>query len=347
MNRRQGVLLFSIIFFLFTIAQAQQTQVTPVSNELIMQKPPFASCHASTITALPGGQLMAAWFGGPHEGSPDVCIWTAVYNKGSWSAPQRVADGVINDTLRYPCWNPVLFTTRAGKLFLFYKVGKSPRDWWGMMMSSSDNGKHWSVAERLSDSLLGPIKNKPVQLANGDILYPSSTESKDEKVWNIHLEKSDAAGRNWQYIPVDCDTFSVIQPSILFYPDHTLQLLCRSRQNYVIQSWSKDDGVTWGPLTKTALPNPNSGTDAVTLQNGLQLLVYNPLTAGKEWWEGRSKLKVAVSEDGHHWKDVYTLEDQPKGEFSYPAIIQSPDGLVHITYTADRKNIRHVALQLL
>lgn len=347
MNRKQGVLLFSIIFFLFTIAQAQQTQVTLVSNELIMQKPPFAACHASTITVLPGGQLMAAWFGGAHEGSPDVCIWTAVYNKGSWSAPQRVADGVINDTLRYPCWNPVLFTTRAGKLFLFYKVGKSPRDWWGMMMSSSDNGKHWSVAERLSDSLLGPIKNKPVQLANGDILYPSSTESKDEKVWNIHLEKSDAAGRNWQYIPVDCDTFGVIQPSILFYPDHTLQLLCRSRQNYVIQSWSKDDGVTWSPLTKTALPNPNSGTDAVTLQNGLQLLVYNPLTAGKEWWEGRSRLKVAVSEDGHHWKDVYTLEDQPKGEFSYPAIIQSPDGLVHITYTADRKNIRHVALQLL
>lgn len=347
MNRKQGVLLFSIIFFLFTIAQAQPTQVTLVSNELIMQRPPFAACHASTITALPGGQLMAAWFGGAHEGSADVCIWTAVYNKGSWSAPQRVADGVINDTLRYPCWNPVLFRTRAGKLFLFYKVGKSPRDWWGMMMSSSDNGKHWSMAERLSDSLLGPIKNKPVQLANGDILYPSSTESKDEKVWNIHLERSDAAGRNWQYIPVDCDTFGVIQPSILFYPNHTLQLLCRSRQNYVIQSWSKDNGITWSPLTKTVLPNPNSGTDAVTLQNGLQLLVYNPLTAAKEWWEGRSKLKVAVSKDGHHWKDVYTLEDQPQGEFSYPAIIQSPDGLVHITYTADRKNIRHVALRLI
>lgn len=346
MNRKHGLFFFILFFFVLTIAQAQQTRVTLLKNELIMQKPPFAACHASTITPLPGKRLMAAWFGGTHEGSPDVCIWTAVYDKGSWSTPQRVADGVINDTLRYPCWNPVLFRSRAGKLFLFYKVGKSPRDWWGMMMSSADDGRHWSAPGRLPGDYLGPIKNKPVQLASGDILYPSSTESEDEKTWQIHLEKSDAEGRSWQYIPVNCDTFGVIQPSILFYPNNTLQLLCRSRQNYVIQSWSKDNGVSWSPLSKTELPNPNSGTDAVTLQNGLQMLVYNPLTAGREWWEGRSKLKVAVSEDGHHWKDVYTLEDQPEGEFSYPAIIQSPDGLVHITYTADRKNIRHVMLRL-
>ncbi len=87
------------------------------------------------------------------------------------------------------------------------------------------------------------------------------------------------------------DTFGVIQPSTLQYPGNKLQLLCRSRQNYVIQTWSEDNGLSWSPLTKTDLPNPNSGTDAVSLQNGLQMLVYNPLAAGKEWWEGRSKLK--------------------------------------------------------
>jgi alpha-L-fucosidase len=344
MNRKLGFFFAIICFFFFTTVHAQQLSL--LKNELIMKKPPFAASHASTITALPGKRLMAAWFGGTRESNPDVCIWTSVYDKGSWSAPQRTADGVINDTLRYPCWNPVLFSTRAGKLFLFYKVGKTPRDWWGMMRISTDEGRHWSKPERLPDSLLGPVKNKPIQLASGDILYPSSTESKDEKTWHIHLEKSDADGRNWQYIPINCDTFGVIQPSILQYPGNRLQLLCRSRQNYVIQSWSEDNGLTWSPLTKTDLPNPNSGTDAVSLQNGLQMLVYNPLTAGKEWWEGRSKLKVAVSKDGRHWKDVYTLEDQPRGEFSYPAIIQSPDGLIHITYTADRKNIRHVVLRL-
>nr|WP_254640234.1 sialidase family protein [Chitinophaga sp. GbtcB8] len=329
-----------------TQTHAQKLRVTLVKNELIMQNPPFAACHASTITALSNNRLMAAWFGGSRESAPDVCIYTSTYEDGQWSAPRRVADGVINDTLRYPCWNPVLFRTRAGRLLLFYKIGKSPREWWGVMRTSSDDGKHWSAAQKLRDSLLGPIKNKPVQLANGDILYPSSTESKDEKQWHIHLEKSDAEAQHWQYLPVNNDTFGVIQPSILFHKGDSLQLLCRSRQNYVVQCWSGDQGVTWGPLSKTDLPNPNSGTDAVTLRNGLQVLVYNPLSAGKEWFEGRSKLNVALSSDGRHWKDIYALEDQQKGEFSYPAIIQTPDGLLHITYTADRKNIRHVVLRV-
>lgn len=345
MNLRH-VLFFPLFVFLFITVRAQDPQVTLVKDELIMGRPPFAACHASTITTLSGGRLMAAWFGGAREGSKDVCIWTAVHDKIGWSVPQRIADGVINDTLRYPCWNPVLFRTKAGKIFLFYKVGPSPREWWGMMRTSVDEGRQWSKAERLPDSMLGPIKNKPVQLANGDILYPSSTESRDEKQWHIHLERSDADGRHWKYIPIDCDTFGVIQPSILFHPGNRLQLLCRSRQNYVVQSWSEDNGATWSQLTKTELPNPNSGTDAVTLKNGMQVLVYNPLTAGREWYEGRSKLRVAASADGRHWKDIYTLEDQPKGEFSYPAVIQSPDGLIHITYTADRKNIRHVVLRL-
>jgi len=340
------LIFLSACLLLTAGARAQQVSATLVKSEFILKDPPFAACHASTITSLPGKRLMAAWFGGAHEGSPDVCIWTSVYQDGRWIAPQRVADGVINDTLRYPCWNPVLFRTRAGRLFLFYKVGKTPRHWWGMMRRSHNDGLTWSAPERLPDSLLGPVKNKPVQLANGDILYPSSTESRDEKQWHIHLERSDAEARHWQYIPVHCDTFGVIQPSILFHPGDSLQLLCRSRQNYVVQTWSADGGATWSPLSKTALPNPNSGTDAVTLRSGLQVLVYNPLLAGKEWWEGRSKLNVAVSTDGRHWQDVYKLEDQPRGEYSYPAVIQGPDGLVHITYTADRRNIRHVVLKV-
>lgn len=340
------IIYISALLLYVTKLPAQKVRATLVRNELIMQNPPFAACHASTITELAGQCLMAAWFGGSRESAPDVCIYTAVYENGQWSRPLRIADGVINDTLRYPCWNPVLFRTRAGRLLLFYKVGKSPREWWGMLRTSGDDGKHWSAPRRLPDSLLGPVKDKPVQLANGDILYPSSTESSDEKQWHIHLERSDAAAQHWTCIPVDNGAFGVIQPTILFHRGDSLQLLCRSRQNYIVQSWSGDQGATWGPLTKTTLPNPNSGIDAVTLHNGLQVLVYNPADAGKQWYEGRSKLNVAVSADGRHWKDVYVLENRDEGEFSYPAVIQTSDDLLHITYTADRKNIRHVVLRV-
>ncbi|QEH42059.1 exo-alpha-sialidase [Chitinophaga sp. XS-30] len=343
--------MFRCLLSFLLLCQCSNAGAQAISAQLykrvfILDNPPFESCHASTITPLKGDKLMAAWFAGKHEGSSDVGIWTAVYENGKWGSPVEVANGIVNDTLRYPCWNPVLFRTRAGKLLLFYKVGKSPRDWWGMMMTSTNNGKRWSAPERLPDGMLGPIKNKPMQLENGDILYPSSTESADEKAWHIHLERSDRDGRNWSRIAIDNDTFGVIQPSILRYGHDSLQLLCRSRQNYVVQSWSADNGASWGPLSPTNLPNPNSGTDAVTLKNGLQLIVYNPLYQGREWWEGRSRLYVAASEDGRNWQHIFSLENQPDGEYSYPAIIQAEKGLVHITYTAERKNIRHVILHI-
>ncbi len=329
---------------LLKIGLAQKASL--VKRENIMQKPPFAECHASTIVELSNGKMMASWFGGTRESNPDVTIWIAFYENGHWSDPLSIADGIVNDTLRYPCWNPVLFKTKEGKLFLFYKVGKNPREWWGMMIHSTNDGKTWSKPEKLPENMLGAIKNKPIQLANGDILHPTSTESVDAKIWHIHLEKCDKNGQNWQTTAIENDTFGLIQPTILRYSKTKLQLLSRSRQNVVVQNWSFDNGKTWGQPTVTTLANPNSGIDGVTLKNGLQALVYNPLKRGKEWSNGRNKLVIAVSKNGITWTDVYTLEDEKTGEFSYPAIIQSADGLVHITYTLNRKNIKHVILKM-
>jgi alpha-L-fucosidase len=325
-------------------ASAQTAKL--ISRELIFEKPPFKECHASTIVELSKGKMLASWFAGPHESHPEVNIWTAEYENGKWTKPVERANGVESPTRRYACWNPVLFKTKEGKLFLFYKVGKSPREWWGEMITSTNDGTTWSKPEKLPAGMLGPIKNKPIQLANGDLLHPTSTESLDEKIWHIHLEKSDKDGKNWEKIAIENDSFSVIQPSILRYSPTKLQLLSRSRQNRVVQTWSDDNGKTWSPLTVTNLPNPNSGTDASTLKSGWQVLVYNPLKKGKNWDNGRNKLVVAVSKDGENWKDVYTLEEQPKGEFSYPSVVQSEDGLVHVTYTADRKSVSHVVLDI-
>ncbi|HAE69429.1 MAG TPA: sialidase, partial [Sphingobacterium sp.] len=63
-------------------------------------------------------------------------------------------------------------------------------------------------------------------------------------------------------------------------------------------------------------------------------------------WEGRTKLHVAISKDGLQWKDVLTLEDGVKNdEYSYPTIIQDTNGLIHITYTWNRKSIKHIVLK--
>ena len=348
MPKADSLIMYKLIVLLFalnTSAVFGQGHWKIIKQELVFKDPPFNACHASTIAEVQPGKFLIAFFAGSQEGKKDVSIWTATIEEGGTSAPRKVADGVINDTLRYPTWNPVLFRLKEGKLFLFYKVGPNPREWWGMFKTSDDNGETWSEARALPKGILGPIKNKPVQLADGTILSPSSIEESQDR-WKVHIEKSTDTGKTWTLIPVDHgSTFDVIQPSILKYSGNKLQILCRSKQGNVIQSWSTDSGNSWGKLSRTMLANPNSGTDAVTLKDGTQLIVYNPDLPGKDWWNGRGKLRVAYSKDGISWHDIAILEDGSKEEYSYPAIIQSSDGLVHITYTFDRKNIRHVVLK--
>jgi len=299
-----------------------------VKSEFIFENAPFLSCHASTIAETTNG-LVAAWFGGTREGYPDVAIWLSRYEHDKWTPPVKV----VRDE-KHPCWNPVLFQPKNGPLMLFYKVGPNPRQWWGMLCASTDDGRTWSAPRRLPDGILGPIKNKPVQLSNGDILCPSSTEHDG---WRVHFERSTDGGQTWTATPPvnDGKTIGAIQPSILFHPDGRLQAVGRTRQGRVFEVWSEDNGRTWGTMTLTELPNPNSGTDAVTLRDGGQLIVYNHTQ------KGRSPLNVAISRDGKRWKPVLVLENE-SGEYSYPAVIQTRDGFVHVTYTWKRQRIKHV-----
>jgi alpha-L-fucosidase len=342
----RSALAISLVFLLGLASPlASQPKARVIQKEFIYESAPFPSCHASTLVELTNGKWMAAWFGGTDEGNKDVGIWLSTTENGKWSKPILMAEGIITSDLRYPCWNPVLFKTNQGTLHLFYKVGPSPREWWGMVMTSENDGQSWTEPTRLPDGILGPIKNKPVQLLDGTILSSSSTETRQS--WKAHVERSADQGKTWELIPVNPTTdLDVIQGSILSYPDNKLQMLCRSRQNRIAEVWSEDGGKTWGKFSKTELLNPNSGTDAVTLRNGWQVLIYNPTIRGKDWDNGRQKLYVAVSKDGNTWTDVHVLENEERGEFSYPAVVEATDGTVHITYTWNRKKIQHVALAL-
>jgi len=319
---------------------------TPVVRaEFIYEHAPFPSAHASTVVETADG-LVAAWFGGTQEGNPDVGIWLARHDGTRWSTPRELANGLQPDGSRYPCWNPVLFQPPNGPLILFYKVGPSPSVWWGMVRTSADNGRTWSAPAGLPDGILGPIRAKPVELSDGTLLAGSSTEHDG---WVVHMERWHLPDGDWTKTlarpsawersgPLnDPQEFGAIQPTILVHSPAQLQILCRSRQQVITQAWSTDAGHTWSRMTATALPNPNAGIDAVKLADGRFLLAYNPTT------QDRSQLAIAVSPDGTAWRRAVMLEDAP-GEYSYPAMIQTRDGLVHVTYTWRRERIKHVVL---
>lgn len=327
----------------------------------------FKQCHASTLTVLPGGDLLVAWFAGLKEGSGDTAIWLARREQGVWQMPVRAiaCEGLAH-------WNPVLFTAPDGVL-LFYKVGPGVHVWQTRYVKSTDGGRSWSApAELVAGDPLprGPVKNKILHTSDGVWLAPGSTE--DERHWDAFVDRSCDGGQSWQLSPVPLahQTFSgqssqlwqglkdealwendlsrvlrwdgVIQPSLWESAPGQIHMLMRSTRGWLYRSDSTDNGRSWCPAYATTLPNNNSGIDLVQTASGTLVLACNP-TGGN--WGQRFPLTLLVSEDnGVSWTHALDVETG-EGEFSYPAIIRDGERL-HLTWTWNRTNIMHCELQL-
>ncbi len=305
-----------------------------VRSEFIFEQAPFDQCHASTIVETARGDFLAAWFAGTGEGAGDVAIWMSRFSGGRWSAPVAAArePGV-------PSWNPVLFRGQDKRIWLFYKVGESPETWTGAYKISSDDGISWTQTNYLPAGLLGPIKNKPIRLASGDIVAGSSVESYHS--WAGWVERSVDGGTMWTKhgpIVISGEPFGLIQPTLVELRPNQLRLFARTRQGHIYKADSADGGRNWTAALPTLLPNPNSGIDCVKLKDGRILIVYNHSA------NERSPLNVALSSDGGEtWKTFAQLEAGP-GEYSYPAVIESSNGDAHIVYTWRRKRIKHAVV---
>ena len=328
-----------LIGILLGAALGMEAQV--LSKEFVYETSDFPSCHASTIACLQNGDLVTAFFGGSYEGCPDVCIWVCRKPAGSthWTEPALAADGVLNDTLRKACYNPVLYQRPDGELLLFFKIGSCVADWSGWLTRSRDNGVTWSPREPLPDGFLNRL------------VCPSSTENDG---WKIHFEIYDLTTRQWHKTPAieaalapslqepgKITPIGAIQPSIIRLADGTLQVLCRTQNGKLATSYSHDNGESWSQVELTQVPNNCSGTDAVTVHPTLHALVYNPVQSILgDYRDPRTPIDVATSMDGIYWNKLVTLEHEPGSEFSYPAVVVDPtDGTLHITYTWKRQRI--------
>jgi len=344
---RLSLLLLLALGFntLATYSQELAISVIPVRETFVFEDAPFRECHASTIVELSSGVLLATWFGGTREKHPDVTIWLSAFQEGKWEEIRQAATGEQADGQRYPCWNPVLFQHSSGLIYLFYKVGPSPSSWWGEKITSSDEGKSWSAPERLPAGFFGPIRAKPLELPDGSLFCPSSLETPGGR-WTVHFERYRPAENTWERIAVDDATkLAIIQPTLLVHESgKVLQLLCRSRQNRIVTSWSRDGGMTWSVPEITSLPNPSAGIDGVSVPGLGHFLVYNPTESGPA---DRAKLALAFSADGRGWQLLRFLENEAKGEFSYPALIRGRDGNLRITWTWNRRKIRFTEWKIL
>lgn len=298
---------------------------------------PHKECHASTVVESSDGVLLSAWFGGTKESHADVGIWFSRFQDGAWTPPALAAK--VNETAH---WNPVLFRDPARGTFLFFKVGPRIPYWQTYWMSTTDDGRSWSAPVELvpgDEGGRGPVKNKPIILSDGDWLAPASTELGK---WAPFADRSEDGGHTWtrsEDFALDSREIpgkGAIQPAFWESAPGHVHALMRSGAGCVVRSDSADGGRTWSPVSRTPLPNNNSGLDALRLDDGRILLVYNPV--GRNWGR-RTPLNLAVSTDnGRSWRDIVSLETA-RGEYSYPAIVRTGAG-VAVTYTWKRERVR-------
>lgn len=355
MKRRNPIIKFLLVicllaigFFGVTAIVNRLTSPLVKSEFIFIPNLPNVRTHVSTIAETSSG-FVAAWYSRKEGQNEKIFVSRLERNLKDWTTPEMVV-GRAEETLPVAYYNPVLFQQKKGPLFLFYKTGENYQSWKGMFKVSSDQGKTWGPSNRLPDDTLGPTKNKPLELEDGTILCPSSTESPDG--WSIHIEriKPENTGdfllkNKWSKIgPLNDSSVWVIQPALLNFGEGKILLLSRNKKmvpilsRMIMEAVSTDNGLTWSKLRPSALPNPNSGIDAVTLKDGRCLLVYNPNSIC------RTPLDVAVSTDqGKTWSFCLRLENG-FSEYSYPSIIQASDGMVHIVYSWKKRRIKHVVV---
>lgn len=345
----------SVILAVFFICcngnNTQEVTLPPAKKAIVLEEFVFSErltrdCHSSSLLELENGDLLCTWFGGTKEGAPDVKIWLARKPKGGeWQTPVSVADGGGKTV-----FNPVLVQLKGGDIQIYYC---SPDIDTGQFITSSDNGHTWSDPRQLPEGFVGPIVNKPVYMDDGTIIAGSGLQGNPGK--RIHVERSKDNGKTWTKVgPISDPTntkYKIIQPTILVHSQKRLQILARTNEKHkdakLAQTWSEDGGLSWSPVTDATLPNNNSAVDAVTMDDGRHLLVYNHSTredpiGGRK---GRGILTVAVSKDGINWEAAAVLEYRTgKVQYSYPTVIQTKDGLVHVTYSWHRVRIKHVVI---
>jgi len=316
----------------------------------------FESAHASTLIKLGKGDIIAAWFGGSWEKSPDVAIWAAKRVNGVWQTPKMVADcrGIA-------CWNPVLFQLQVGTIQLYYKVGETIDAWKTYIIESADEGESWSEPRELvagdENGGRGPVKNKPIYLKDGTILAPASLEG---ETWDAFVDISEDDGKTWKmssFVPLrrvvykeeslnvpynkyHCYGKGVIQPTLWQDREDQVHMLLRSTSSRIFRSDSADGGKTWDTAYATDLPNNNSGIDLVKLPDGTLVLAYNPRENAPNYYKGsRTPLILSYSKDnGDSWKELMVIEDTP-GTFAYPSIICDDENNIMLTYTWNRLKI--------
>ncbi|ROM27641.1 hypothetical protein BK645_01445 [Pseudomonas protegens] len=298
-------------------SDAAKANSTPQYNSRFVSSDLDDLVHSSSVTALPGGDLMAVWFAGSREGAADVQVRSARFDaqSGEWGAEQVLAtrESTRVGTGRYirKLGNPVIALGPDQRLWMFY-VSVSVGGWATSainLMVSDDLGRSWSAPRQLVTSpffnISTLVRAAPVFHADGSIGLPVYHEFMGKFAEYLYLSADGAV----------IDKFRIsrgkhsLQPTIVPLDERRAVAMLRyagDTHHKVLASRTEDAGQTWSEPYPLQPSNPNSSLAAVGTDDQGLLVALNDLQ------DGRFKLSLYGTDAGlSQWRPLVELDQSP------------------------------------
>lgn len=309
--------------------------------------------HSAAAIELADNNIMAFWYGGTREGHKDVNIYKNTWHNSQqqWGEESTITTRLQtrDGTSRYirKLGNPVVSRGPDDSIWLFY-VSVSIGGWAGSAINliiSYDEGDSWSPAKRLITSpflnISTLLKGSSIHYTDGSIGLPVYHEFLGKFSELLRLDSSgnviDKTRLSWGK--------TSLQPVIV--PFTSTQAITMMRYHggsphRILSQYSNDSGLSWSTVEKTTLPNPNAGIHAIQLADGQLLLAFNnqedereDMTLAASGNQTKSwEIKKVIEK--HHLKKP----DNSK-QFSYPWLLQTKNGNIHLLYTWHKSHIKH------
>lgn len=360
-----------------TTQSSPSLQPSPAFEQHIISQPhPAPSVHAASLSTLNNNELLAVWFAGAREGASDVAIVANRYSltKHRWATPYPILtrEQLSLQSHQYikKLGNPVIYQSQDGMLHLFV-VGVSFGGWAGSKLYhlQSTNGINFDFVQLLPLSPLMNIshlvRNRPIGLDDGGFYLPIYHEFAQKFPLLLRFDHQGKLIDRIRPNPL----LGVLQPAITATNSSDCLMVARNEQPAPIwQQHCSDGGTRWHKPTQLPLINDNSAL-SIDYFNHHLLLVHN------QSHQGNSRYHLVLSSLGD--KTIHSLIldstgttlannlannnaatnaidsnaidsnaiDTPKAgeEVSYPTTLVVGDNL-HIVYTHDRNQIRHIRI---
>jgi hypothetical protein len=322
------------------------TNSSPIATGTITNEvPKFESVD---IIKLKSGVLMAVLSNEFYHGEHNSIYASRSNDNGrTWSSPQKINMPNPND---FKLLNENIFYVGSRLFMIIQRTPGRPVEGGIPAYSfSDDNGETWSPAH-----LIGGIPDRKYVIINsrnvtitktGRIIVPVGFDQATQKVGVIF---SDNNGFNWSASP---NLFGTVggrfgEPTIAQLNDGRLIMLIRTSLNWIYESFSSDDGMSWSEPVPTTLQSPWTAHAMKITPEGYIVVVFTKShIIGKDPGYPRNNLTMAVSLDnGSSWEQYTTIVDHTDPEYMVMApSISFIDDKILVSYLHDSAGIKSPA----